>query len=233
MKTKLPILLSAIAASASLAPAAVTITNGTFEELAGDNQNVPSWFDYKTGTNSGGDLIQPVAGPVGDVPAPTGTYWLNIVDNTNFDQARGVYQQIGTHDAGVTGYNITLTIGDRASTLFTQTDLVLFKGTGLTAADNVTPTVAGLTLVDSFYFGDFNDGSIVAATAGRSINLGVTGLSTGDTLWLAFQSRDTNADTVATQALFDDVVISAIPEPSAALLGGLGLLGLLASRRRS
>lgn len=51
----------------------------------------------------------------------------------------------------------------------------------------------------------------------------------GQTTKIRFAIPDTN--TIGNRIIFDDVSFTAIPEPSAALLGGLGLLALLRRRR--
>ncbi len=55
------------------------------------------------------------------------------------------------------------------------------------------------------------------------------GANIGQQLWIEFYS-DTNGDS-STFARLDNVTLTAIPEPSAALLGGLGMLLLLRRRR--
>ncbi len=232
-----PFLFIALSAAVGLTrtSAAVVITNGDFETVGSDIQDVSGWLDFTYGSDNGGsstgkgDLQQGDSN--GSIPsAPSGSNWLNIVDNNSFGVTTGVYQQIGTYEAGVTSYDVSFIMGLRDDAAFNEIELSLFKGTSGTAADGTTPIDAGLTIVGSSHTISFTGGP-APATASDSKNFLTTGLSDGDTLWLVLASTD-NATGSTQQGLIDNISIAAIPEASSLILLGLGLVGLVAFRRR-
>lgn len=99
---------------------------------------------------------------------------------------------------------------------------ILTGWSGVTTLDFNTPNTAGAT--------SSLDGNASGNSALLSGN--ATGLSwaPGQELWLRW--TDTGETSLRLAAMgIDDVTFSAVPEPSAALLGGIALLGLLVRRR--
>ncbi len=220
---------------ATLSFGAVSITNGDFETVGGNTQDVFGWFDYQTGN---GDLQQAVSGNPAQIPSGdnTGDYWLNLVDNSSFGYATGVYQQIGTYDAGVTSYEITFDVGCRVTdSPFNVMNLYLYTGTA-TGADGSTP--ADLLSAISYsgaaedYYTITSPGSGNIATI--TVTFDVTGaeLLDGDLIWIAFASTDDAPG--SQQGLIDNVSIAAIPEPGTfAFVAGVFGIAAIACRRKA
>jgi hypothetical protein len=216
--------------------AAISLTNADFESgtdgITAAYQNVTGWFDYASGN---GDLQQIDIGNAAVPDAPSGSYWLNLVDNINFAYTTGVYQSFGTHDAGISSYQLNFTIGQRSDTAGFGNILVsLYSGTATGADGTPITSLATLNLADSTtilgstYFAT----TTTKGTQDLQFSLDASGIGTGATLWIAFAAIDDNTNVSASQqALIDDIGITAIPEPSAALLGGIGMLFLLRRRR--
>ncbi|WP_269523112.1 right-handed parallel beta-helix repeat-containing protein [Coraliomargarita parva] len=183
-------------------PAAVSITGGDFEADSG--QDVADWFDFSSGN---GDLHQDENGNPSAIPQDSdGSYWLNLVDSSSFTQATGVYQQIGTHDAGVTRYDVTMEVGMRSDAPFNRAELQLYSGSA-TGADGTPPSsLGGLTLVDSVLLSQPAGNAPVSASV--TVSLDAASVPTGETLWLALASTD-DASSGAQQGLFDDISILA------------------------
>jgi hypothetical protein len=202
MKIKTIIFMSA-ALFASHAGAATTLLSETFSELS--SGSVPGW------TETGSDLF----GGVG-VEVLFGVGSSHAFFQTNGSSVAGIYKS-----TGVTGsINETITIsfdllGRSDSAVYTGIftaslwDGVPGVGTQLVSNVPVNPA-AGITSAISF------STTLVSNTAANlhvAFNAGVSG--DGD-----FE-----------QAIIDNVLVTAVPEPSAALLGGLGMLALLRRRR--
>lgn len=205
------------------------VMNGNFETIGSNVQDVFGWFDYVSGN---GDLQQLDTASAANPDDTDGSYWLNLVDNSTFTGGpRGVYQQIGTHDAGVTGYTVTLTLGQRTDFAFNEFHLHLYSGSAA-GADGTAPGILGLTLVDSVLnIGGPSGGA--GSTETVFFQLDAASLGVGTTLWLALESTADNPSSTSQQGLIDDISISAIPEPSACafLAGGLGSFVVLRQRR--
>ena len=176
---------------------------------------------------------------VSGTKVPTSTYTVSGLDLTSFGGGAGetlvfnvTYSQTGGTGVQVNGFgNISVTGGDN-----NQVD----------GAEVLTATVS-LISGSSTYTGDYADLSIgfirtftggvdsVAAeswdiiTASGTQSFTGPGNTTANFAPSSFVSLDPDGSTVNLQEF--DVQISYIPEPSTALLGGLGLLALLRRRR--
>ena len=161
--------------------------------------------------------------------APTGADGSNVLSTYNgvADYRSGVYQTITgtTLTAGLT-YTMTVAIGDYNNTNPANWNLAIGTSS-LTAPSNggsgqiapigthlATLSGTGAQLTNN-EFKDF------------TFSYTATGAETGD-LRIAMWAENS---AVGTHVAFDNVRLSVIPEPSAALLGGIGCLLLL--RRRS
>lgn len=216
----------AIFATASPAHAAVTaLVNGNFEADPpapnnGDIQVITSWFEgFTPATGSGYQdwLFRSTT----EIPTNS-TNVLGFSTTTGY-----VYQQIGTYTSGE---QVTFT-GDAykratATSQFTGMTVQLYSGnftgadgsdiTSLTLLDTQTRSAAQLGLPTS---------GIPGGSAAFSITLdsGIAGIE-GTALWLRISKPNAGGE-----IFLDNLAV--VPEPSTALLGGLGVLALLRRRR--
>jgi len=186
------------------------ILNGGFESIGGTGTyrpytDISDWFNY------GGNAAVNV---VGSDRKRTGTFGGSVAIPGNGPSSPAVN----------TGH--TIAAGDTFSLTFyygycenwdvgtDKINVVLYSTAGVIWSDTVTPSQNALT------------GNFDLFTANH---IPVPLANIGETLFLRFES---NAG-LNEYAAIDDVTltVSPIPEPSAALLGGLGLLALLRRRR--
>ena len=228
---------SALALFTPSAFAALAITNGDFETGGGDNVNdVTGWFDYSTGgfwegawqTNNGGIT-------------PNGT---NVVVISSFgatsDPFSGqyLYQGIGTAD-GASSVTIGFDFGapnddPGGRTLGMTVGIYAYDGVGTFAAgDGVSIYAAsqtagsGVTLLSSNSDTQLVTTGVDGLIGSYEVTLGLSGAG-AQQLFLGFNNyAPVGGDS---WPVLDNIAI--VPEPSAALLGGLGVLGLLRRRRR-
>jgi hypothetical protein len=227
---------SAILTSMPLSAAITALSNADFEagtDGTVDYQSVTGWFDF---ASANGDLQQRdnIADP--DIPEDTnGSYWLNLVDNVTFVGTRGVYQSFGTHDPGIDSYQVSFTIGQRSDTAgFGNVLVSLYYGSATGADGTPITSLPTLNLADSVTIQGIDHFATLTTKGTKDLqfSLDAAGIATGATLWIAFAAIDDNTNVSASQqSLIDDISITAIPEPRAVLLGGLGLLALLRRRR--
>jgi hypothetical protein len=162
-------------------------------------------------TNTPGALVD--AGVEG-----AGAWWSPYQDKSGF-----LYKDDGAYNLS------TYTIG--AGDVF---DISMYaKGWGWQAAGgSLTITLfygsdPSLNAIGSFSTGALTVGGSEAWTQYTSGSIAATGGSIGQTLGIKVVSTGaTNS-----YANFDEIQVNVIPEPSAALLGGLGMLALLRRRR--
>lgn len=119
------------------------------------------------------------------------------------------------NDLGIGTHTITLYMGHTADNRSFRMNYSLADG-GLTAGSTTSGAISGLGSTLAFGAGDAFTYSIQVETT----------TATGD-LSLTFDSLSGSTG----GALFSGYTVATIPEPSAALLGGLGLLALLRRRR--
>jgi hypothetical protein len=126
------------------------------------------------------------------------------------DDFTGISSSYGANpgfvSAGISGYTVA-NVGESLYVYITSgTQLGLFKSNQVLAADPAVPP-------ESTYLISFGSGTNVIGAAGPDYSVPYTGIGTGPVSVNSFQ------------------LVNAVPEPSAALLGALGALGLLRRRR--
>lgn len=239
----------AVACSIALAPAAgaaLAITNGNFEDLSGFVQadpgtsaNVTGWYSVTTGSfwqNTWHDTRDPEvptdlqSGFSGEGAAAfSGAAGGGQPSGTN---GSWLYQSIGTADVSITMLPIRFDWGDFGNINGGTRDLGMtvsvYESNGTFVAGNNTDVngASGVTLLDSVSLSMAAVSGPSKLVLGQVANLDLTG-HTGGELFLRFNNWDAGADTP--WLMLDNVAI--VPEPSVALLGGLGILGLLRRRR--
>jgi hypothetical protein len=218
-------------AAAFPAQAALTLTNGNFNSgiTPGANQNnIADWFDgnnHPTGfwEDTWQSTTNLPSGHSGGVAALSGA-----VGATNF-----LYQAIGTRDSGDATLNFLISVGafsDVAGTRTGTLNVGLYEQTGsFTGADGTDIHGAGgITQVGSTLALSISrvggPGAVASSEAG---SFDISGTSTSNPLYLRFQW----SPTASSYMNLDNAAITVIPEPSAALLGGLGMLALFRRRR--
>ncbi len=230
---KLRILLSLLALAAACWPAgasaALVVTNGNFEASGGYNANVAQWSDGTNGPNVWSDVFQKNAGPPATAPA-SGTF---VVFSGESPAQNFLYQAIGTKEATDSSIDVSYVIGNNAAGPFS---VGIYQSATFSAADGIDVAgAAGVTLIDSVST-LFAYAPGVLGTETATLSLATANLT--DTIFLRFH-YGTNGQ--ANQwPEFDNVTMtvntaSAVPEPSAMVLAGVGLLGLvglLVVRRR-
>jgi hypothetical protein len=213
------------------------ISNGDFEDdlgvtvgsgVANFSPAASGWFDKNGASGGDGDFIQWDLSNTNVPLDANGEVWGGISSNGSGVRG-GFYQAIG----------ISFNVGDRSNFAFPQLQVHLYSG-NVVGADGSSLSGLGATLLassalitDSGLGFDGTDGSTHTASVDPFIlNTGTSG-TTGETLW--FEITSPNALGGVHQALIDDIVVTAVPEPSAlTLLLGVGFAFILVwkSRRR-
>lgn len=234
--TKAPALIVAAIAMLALPVGAVTVLNPSFEANAlGDGAVVVGATSWTTITNSNinlsnGVTFDPVdpwftgtngtGTPMGGAGENVFSVAVNVgVGNANVN--RGLSQTLTDTITAGTTYTMTVAVGDYKNKLALdfQLDLAYFNGTSTVLLASYFGAAAELT---SDRLTDFS----VSFTAlplqsylGQNLRIQIRG--------------DQRADGLGENIAFDNVRVTSalIPEPSTALLGGLGMLVLLRRRR--
>jgi hypothetical protein len=185
------------------------IKNGGFESIGGSDTYRPysvisDWFNYN------GNAAVNV---VGSDRERTGTFGGSVAKpglGAAADWSRPAVNTSHTVALGET-FNLTFYYGSAEAWDVEDTiGVFLYSTAGVIWTTTVSPTQNALT----GGFTQFTANNIPAANI-------------GETLFLRFEPNAVLGE----YAAIDDVTLTVIPEPSAALLGGLGLLALLRRRR--
>ena len=226
----------------ALPAGAVTVLNHSFESptLNNDGDFLPatSWTAFNVGLVTGGGSYNPTGGNftgAGGIGTPLGADGTNVYSTASSDTVgnmAGAFQVLtGTKLTADTLYTLTVAIGDYNDLKASTWNLGI--STSSMAFGSYLSTVSGSG--NSLTNDAFNDFSVsYTATGAEAQNLDdlkVTFWATGAGDGVA-ATENSPAVVGGTNVPFDNVRFTAVPEPSAALLGGLGLL-LLARRRRN
>lgn len=215
--------LSVLPASA----ATVAVTNHSFESDTlsdgGFTLNITGWTSFVINGN-GVVAWNPTAneftGAAG-AGTPTGALGTNVLSVTvlSADQAAGVTQILtGTTLAAGETYTMTVAIGDWKDAVPARWTLGI--GTSSMATGTYLNSNSGNGLTNDA----FTDFSVQYIATGFESQL-------GEDIKITLRADFNGSDAGAVPTAFDNVRFDVIPEPSAALLGGLGLLALLRRRR--
>ncbi|MGB1258969.1 MAG: PEP-CTERM sorting domain-containing protein [Akkermansiaceae bacterium] len=153
--------------------------------------------------------------------APTHT--LNLTNTSGF-----IYFDLGTYN-GETSLEVMADLFERSTNGNYTIGVELHRRNGFTAAQETDVASTGTLLGDldlaATSFGGV--GNQPFQTVSNNIDLTALSLTTGDQLYLKFSNSEG-----ATQAVIDNINVSAVPEPSSAALLGLGGLALILRRRK-
>ncbi|MCW1885469.1 hypothetical protein OKA04_12080 [Luteolibacter flavescens] len=224
MKTSL-LLIAAAMASLPAARAALTVTAGDFDDgLTGQQLNVAGWFD-----SSVGGFVE----------------WNNAAESIQSDPANGyvqsrhlamrgdgyVYQSLGTYQSSAgTAAQWQVYQGvfadNNASAGFT---ISFYAGAFPGASEGVDIAGAGLAMIGSASsLSPLGNPTSLASAGYRSGSLDLSALAEGTEVWVAIRGTGGGG----AFAPLDNFSVTQIPEPSVALLGLLGVAGLLVRKRR-
>jgi len=217
---KLHILLVIAAIITQATAATLTLTNGNFQD-SGNNTNPASWTVSET--NAGNISSVYVYNDTFRVLAFWGAGAYAQQSFNTVEATVGTYNSYTiTFDSGWRGFNSpTATAFNVIFSLINVTDnLVIgsqtynFPVPGSAITNTYTPIAQGNTVTISY-------DNTLASMTGDTIALRISG--TG--------SPNQGGNNFANTGWIDNVSVTAIPEPGAAVLGGLGMLALLLRRR--
>jgi PEP-CTERM motif len=231
-------LVAVLSAAALLLPAgsalaALAITNGTFgtTNQAALTVDGGGWFESTTSVNwVEGSWANGVTYPVA---FPGGSGMALLMDGA---LANGyVYQSLGTVGSGDSLMSIFSDFAEKSDDTTVDCTFTVFAGAWGSPAHGSDVAAAGLTQLFTRTMNAADQGlSAVAGDESRALaqavgNVNLTGQTVGTELWLRIGRPSSGAGDV----LIDNVGITVtnVPEPTSALLGGLGLLALLRRRR--
>lgn len=238
MKSKLLPLLSLVILPLAGHAQALTVLNPSFESPATPtfDFNITDWFMANQGTDDGIEAVQNEGANPNIPDTDFGANWANIANDGTLEGA--IYQQIGTFQNGFT-YDISnLFVGQRSNSDFDGLRVSLYSGDVTGANGTNLSSISGTTLLTSFDINkaDFFPTSALGTATVPTFTLEPTSYATaGEALWIHFSvlGQGDFQGTVRPQTLFDNVEVTAIPEPSTyAVIFGLVALGFIVRRRR-
>ena len=215
------------------AQAALTLTNGNFDaSTTVDNPDIPDWLD---GSNHPQGFWQDTWLASRSLPSGQsgGTAGLSgDGGGQNF-----LYQSIGSRNPVDSTLHFSISVGaftDAASagTMSGTLTVGLYEQTGsFTGADGTdVHGASGISQVGSTVALPISRaGGPGAVTSNETGSFDLSGTSMSNTLFLRYQWLPTGASFMS----LDNASITVIPEPSAVMLGGLGVLALFRRRRTS
>jgi MYXO-CTERM domain-containing protein len=211
--------------------AAISLANGSFESIEGTTLIPPapqfdifkpvSWDILTVGTpwNAGSSSVTGGTGNFDSIAAGsmTGARYLRLASDSADSGFGSVAQNLGTMIAGQT-YTIRAdAFGGNGN--IDWTGIVELRTTGANSGgtvlsfDNAGPLASGAFAADAF-----------------TVSYTATAADNGNPLWVRFAVDQLVNPNTAMRGAIDNVRLTTVPEPSAALLAGLAGLGLL--RRR-
>lgn len=221
MKIKVPITLLSLAGFAFHASAAsLTLTNGNFQ-ASGNNTNPSSWTVSEI--NAGSISSVYVYGSTSNVLAFWGAGAYAQQSFSAGEATVGSYSSYtvnfdsgwrGFNSPTATGFSVTFSLINLTDDLLISSQTYNFPVPGAAISNTYSPIAQGNTVIINY---DNSLGSMV----GDTIALRISG--TG--------SPNQGGNNFNNTGWIDNVTVTAVPEPGAALLGGIGMLALLRRRR--
>jgi hypothetical protein len=224
----LPIIAGSLVLIASQGHAAVTLNNGSFETTVtlylaalGDLYEASGWTNLSPTTNFQASSAVAANPPNGEFTSAagtaTGSRYLRLVNDVG---NQGILaQNLGTMVAGET-YMITADI-------FGGAGVNVNYGATISLVNQVSATPS--TTYASQTITDVADTAFMAGAFNFSYT--ATALDDGNPLVLLLAAGPAGAGQ-ANRGGIDNVQLTVIPEPCAALLGGLGMIALVLRRRQ-
>lgn len=220
------------------AHAALSVTNGSMGTTNRNGQYIDGggWFESTVTTN----WIEGSWANPGSYPAtfPTGSGMACLFDNPGY-----LYQSLGTIDVSFLNGSMSLTsdFAQKSDDQIVDCIFTVYYGS-FTGANGTDIAGGGLTQLFTRTMSATDQGLTTGYASGRATNVAVnsspidlTGLAAGTEIWLRIQrlTGDPNGGNLGNgDVIIDNVAVTTqVPEPTAALLGCLGLIGLLRRRR--
>ena len=170
-----------------LAPGAVTYTFNRWHDIGG-------WVEYTTGPSGNGLPF-----------TPHGNIWAGFIGNAPNNNAGLIYQQVGTWSENM-GCGVSFLFGKRSGKPAFPMRVALWAGGNAAgAADGVSLTSLGATMIDSVTITPDFGGQDVATLEAYVLLNSKTGRSESDALWLEFKSLGT----ISSELFIDNVQIRA------------------------
>lgn len=229
------LLLLASFATFMLQGAIIPVTNYSFEtpDTATFENPVPGWIHPSERV-----VVQQASGTL---PTPAhGDQWL-VIDSRRqspSNQPGFAFQKIGTIDETL-NYTLDVVMGSRSSLslpnnfiggFFTDDDGSFSGGANVGVSLDADGTLASFDKSDYPTLPDLENATV---DAGVSWDAAGSGLQ-GEDLYIGFYiPYAANSGTTPKQVIFDNVRVTAVPEPSSVLLVLGGLLTLLVFRKRA